>query len=424
MHESIARIPGQIFLHMLLPAVAWTAPLEITSVADPVPANIADCTDASRLTPGTLRWAMMAARSAPPPVVITTRASGMVRLNAFCNGIVLTKALVWEGNLALVVSGDAMGAGTMFTIALPSSQTVRFNRVVISGGAQTRGLRVEKGHAILSEGVLSKNRGPTDFAGDGAGVLVRPVAGGTAHLTVERMQVSYNSAPGSGGGVFFDGPGTLLVRDSLFEYNEAMALGGGILYSADNSRTLRSQITHSTFHSNVASEGGGVGLEANLSLPIQLLNSTLASNRALFDGGGVGLFKGGVEMTRVTVADNSSPRGTQIVVKNEARGVDISSTIIVGGVPICSGVATGLSGSNNVLTDNSCGANVRGTFGDPRLGDLVWNGGTCAAPFFPCLTRRPDPAGIAANATPACGADDQRHVPRGPAPCWIGAYEE
>jgi hypothetical protein len=123
-----------------------------------------------------------------------------------------------------------------------------------------------------------------------------------SYLTIENGLAG--NPPLAGGGAV-DNNGTLNVDDCAFSGNKAIAAsllgiteGGAIL----NEGTLA--VGNSTFTANQASLGGAIYTGGTASGTASVINSTLASNKAFQNGGGVYLAAGKMNVVSSTFADN------------------------------------------------------------------------------------------------------------------------
>ena len=118
-------------------------------------------------------------------------------------------------------------------------------------------------------------------------------------LTVVSSEIVFNDAGLSGGGLASTS-GALEVRHSLFEGNTAASRGGG-LYTQQESYTIDA----STFTLNDADDGGAIFSVTNN--PTQsglIVNSTIDSNTASDDGGGLHILFNRVDIDNTTITDN------------------------------------------------------------------------------------------------------------------------
>jgi predicted outer membrane repeat protein len=257
--------------------------------------------------------------------------------------------------------------------------------------------------------------------GAGGGLCLSKVS----NVTV-RNSFIYNNVATRGGGLHHHTGSDVLLIDTTVVSNETTLAGGGIatiygdvelqnctvsgntsngngggIYLHDNLLT----VSNSTISSNSGSRGGGLYLEGS-GATATFINTTVISNTAIYDGGGIYRQHAATTITNTIVAYNSD--------------VDSSS-------PDCYGTIT--SGDYNLIQD-STGCTLTGTLThvitgtDPLLEPLADNGGETETPALPQSSPAVDwiPAG-----TNGCGttvAEDQRGVMRPQADgCDIGAYE-
>lgn len=207
------------------------------------------------------------------------------------------------------------------------------------------------------------------------------------------------------------------------EGNHADGYGGAVAFLGRD-YSSRSRVEYSTFHDNsVRMEGGGIYVEPAPSVGFTVYNVTISANRATdpnSTGGGIsGALSGALEVDFSTLVDNEAKLGSQF--KAEGINTDIGQTVLSGPVPVCEGLFSG--SAQNVATDGSC-TGLPHIVASPNLGALMDNGGNCGGAFHPCLTREPGAGSPLIGAAAICVSDDQRHEPRAPTACWIGAYED
>lgn len=211
------------------------------------------------------------------------------------------------------------------------------------------------GGGLINEGTLVLQRCKVDHcsAMAGGGIFNR------LHLTVVDSQITFNTAAGSGGGIYCDGNAncTAVLRNTLVQNNSAGA-GGGIAVDLRARLTLES----CTVKANTATgSGGGVwGLTAVL----EVRGGSIEGNSAGQDGGGVySAAAGTCNLTQTLVKDNTATAwgggihvigGTAGVTNcafagNAATGggpkisweafANVSAVVVVD--PTCTGVAQG-----------------------------------------------------------------------------------
>lgn len=211
---------------------------------------------------------------------------------------------------------------------------------------------------------------------------------GSRNVTLDRVTIADNEAATGAGLFYYQGTGTLVVRDSTVSNNEATHAAGGISLSGVN-------------HT--------------------LTNVTVSGNRAAGYAGGI-LNDGTSTVESSTIYGNVAADGDNVV--NRAA-LTLRNTIVA--APLGVGVNCGIgstpqpltSGGHNLLSDASCNLTAEGDQQrvDPLLEPLADNGG-------PTRTHLPQPGSPAIDAGDGCPLADQRGVsrPQGAA-CDIGAVE-
>jgi CSLREA domain-containing protein len=290
-----------------------------------------------------------------------------------------------------------------------------FNGLVVRGGrapfngAHDGGIDVEDGTANVINSIVRDN-----FGDDDGGIGTN-----SALLVIRRSRIVNNSVDlinGDVGGIDGNGDGLKLIRSTVAG-NTGAGNGGGIYLHAT---TL---ISNSTIQGNRTTgnndDGGGVYVSFTSSDVVTVLNSTIARNRSLDDGGGIDLSNGALTVRNSTVVNNTAEEdgggihrrlGTVqlnnvTVARNRANsdnsgsaaggglhsdtgGIDpftvrnsliALNTVGTGGAdPNCSG--TFLSGGHNLRSSSDAGCIGLTATGDfvnanPKLGNLRSNGG-------------------------------------------------
>jgi len=273
------------------------------------------------------------------------------------------------------------------------------------------------GGGIMNYGILNVTNGnifsnsATGASGFGGGIV--NVIGNTLRITGANLH--NNSAVLSGGGIYNDINASVVIKNSSFTSNSTSdpvnGSGGGIMnYGSlvvqgstfyndtvpDKGGGISSQstaslaVTNSTFYGESADYGGALEIES--SGTNTLTNSTIANNSASKIGGGIRAFDA-LTLQNTIVASNTAPSGDNCTA---------SAGILIDG------------GHNLVWGDSSC----PGTYADPLLGLLAYNGG-------PTQTMALSIGSLAIDAyTTNCPATDQRGVTRPQGfRCDIGAFE-
>jgi CSLREA domain-containing protein len=403
----------------------------------------------------TLRAAIMEANSVEGTDTINVPA-GLYRLRIATG--TSTDSIGRHGDLKIPQSLIIQGAGAGQTIIDGAIAQTRIFRIVRPGRAATtvtiagvtlqngtgRGAGHNDGHGgailvgsraqlILRDSVLIDNK--TAFGGQGGGLLAE------GPVFISGSSILDNRAGQGGGGIANYNQMTIETSSILDNMNEISG-GGGILNSSG-----RLIITGSTIARNGSGggtlgtkTGGGIFNQGEQSF-LDITNSTISSNKALFGNGhGGGINNNGtVFLTNVTITDNETQTTGGGVSNSQGLNVFLANTIIANNWEgdksgevhdDCDGVLTS-EGFN--LVGRGCTGfrmgeqdQVGGRGGiDPLLQRLGSFGG-------PTLTHAPaneSPAINAGNPAPvggpnfACPLRDQRGFFRRDRRCDIGAVE-
>jgi hypothetical protein len=215
----------------------------------------------------------------------------------------------------------------------------------------------------------------------GGGVWLGAVGGGSANLTFQGVEIDNNQAlTGPGGGVGNAGNGAVNFTQSTLAHNSAGGMGGGF---ADAGGLGTVYFLDSTVTSSVALGPGGGVAETNPARVTTLYDSTVTGNQSLGtaaapgDGGGVFAQPGGATLANTIVATNFS--GPANLTGGTAPDIDAAVT----------GQGNFIGSGDSKLTgiSNNTQGNQIGTVADPLnplLGPLQNNGGNT-------LTRVPQP---------------------------------
>jgi hypothetical protein len=384
------------------------------------------------------------------------------------------------GGVTINVPAIAPGKYLLTLGALPVSNTM-----TITGGGLS-GTIVDGNGSLTNDSVFRITRGAVLISGlsiqggkasnSGGGIQASP-EGGPITLTLNTVWIHNNSVVYFGAGVFVAGPfASLVVNNSRISDNLATGAGGfseggglfcnlcdlrlnlssiannqargavGVAGGVYNSGQIT--VTYSTILSNTATGDGG-GLYNYLGTAL-LVNSTLSGNRADKDGGGVHVAGGSVSLYNGTVAFNSAGAALSSVrsgggvanysgtlnLKNsliaQNRGTSYFNGIYFGVAADCAGPLSSL-GYNFVGTGSGPACSISGPTpltGDAQLGPLAYNGGP--TPTHALLPGSPAiDAGEVPNCTDNLGVaipNDQRQYRRpvygaSAYRCDIGAFE-
>ena len=380
------------------------------------------------------------------------------------------------GSLTLVnsaVSGNAAGPGFTQTFGFVLCGGFPFPDCSSRPGGT--GGNGGNGGGIYNNGQLTIQNSMISGNNAGAGSDGGPGATGTGSNAGAGSAGGGGGFGGEGGGILNDTAGTATITNTTISGNSAGAGGNGGQGSDANSGTNNGgaggfagsggvgggivnfgklTLTGSTLSANSTGQGGGGGAGGNpsgggsagagraggfggsggafyadSSSPANLTNDTINGNTASAggtgtggDGGAVWHFDGLLQMSFVTVTNNSAVHSTGGVLNDfgtitETDSIIASNTAGPGQPLNCTAGQVTDEGNNVVFGDNSC----PGTNGDPKLGPLTGaNGG-------PTATMALEPGSVAIDHVPLMQCPvtvDQRGVarPEGAA-CDAGAYE-
>ena len=266
-----------------------------------------------------------------------------------------------------------------------SASTVALSHVTLAGNTGSGGVHSAGSGTIAA--VLNVNTCTIvdNTATNGGGIFSQGI---NARATINRSDISHNTATSAGGGI--SNNGLMTVQDSAIHANQARS-GGGIDHLGGNLT-----LTNSTLSGNDAADNGG-GLHSRSSAI--LTNVTFNANTADGPGTGGNLF---VDEASVSLVNN-------ILAGSPADGNCFNS----------SGSLQSLG--HNLESADTCGFGAAGDLAnvDPRLGPLQENGGPT-----PTHALLPGSPAIDTGDDDACPAADQRGVtrPQGTA-CDRGSYE-
>ncbi len=232
------------------------------------------------------------------------------------------------------------------------------------------------------------------------------------------VHIAGNQAGAIGGGVFRvsnDGSGTFTMNATAVDANRVTAAGSGNaggLYL----QGLQLAVTNSAITRNQAFYNGGIWIHTSA---VQMTNVTVAENTASGSNGG-GIWLSGDPSGLVlncTIADNRSTGTDTVAGAIFGSGLTLQNTVVAGNtapwVPGCDKVHADLAGNLQWPAGALCTQSP--LVADPQLGTLGDHGG-------PTETLLPSPTGPAAGRGNACPPIDQRGQPRRQ-PCTAGAVE-
>jgi hypothetical protein len=347
-----------------------------------------------------------------------------------------------EGRPSVTLSGLTLTKGNDGAIYVVGTLAVQDCIVTANAGGPAITV-TDLGHLYLVQSVVSSNvdggiygdssdisvTGSTiagnSKTGDGAGI-----AGHYSSLSIGKSTITGNTATHNGGGLWMYG-GSLKMTYSSVTGNSAYYFGGGIdVARGFNVYVYQSLVAHNELTSFAGSGygGGGISLRnVDMGVGVQIVNSTVYSNFAYHNGGGIGIFD--------TTTGNSTLILLSTIVKNSTlafvgNGIQAAGTPHIYNTILANNTnalyAQDAAGSffvNHCLVTNATGitlapgsgSNITGQ--DPQLGPLTVNGGPTLS-MLPSVTSP-----VLGKGTGGLSSSvDQRGLPRFSVPD-IGAVE-
>ena len=223
--------------------------------------------------------------------------------------LVITSSSVNSNTAAATsVSGVAAGGGVSNNAATLIIEDSQVNDNTASGGsAQGGGVHNQSGAAEMRRGTIAGNVVSATNNAQGGGAYNDGSLLITETLVAQNTATATNSA--QGGGTFNEFSGVLTVTFSTLAENQALGGTAGQGGGAFSRGTTR--IEGSTVQTNTASsDGGGVYRFDGL---VDIVTSTLAANQAISDGGGLynnaSVLGGGMIVQHSAVVSNTAQRG-------------------------------------------------------------------------------------------------------------------
>ncbi len=293
-----------------------------------------------------------------------------------------------DGVLSLVGSGLTIDSNV--EIRGPGADQLEINAggnsgvfTVVSGVSVTiDGVTIAGGNVGLGYGGGINTLGTLDLTNSViTGNTTLSSGGGISNqgtLTLLNTEVTGNTASVYGGGIFNFGSGNVVfITDSTIDGNQGGSIGG--IYQ--NGGSL--EVTGSTISNNTSTSGGAGGMFVTTSADVAITNSTVSGNVGRYGAGGISLSSGTLEMTNVTITDN-----TQAISYVDAGGISIAqgtslianNCIIYGNFK--AGTALDTTGSFNWDSANNLVGVTSGTPNlDPNKDNLVGTADPMLAPL-------------------------------------------
>jgi len=168
------------------------------------------------------------------------------------------------------------------------------------------------------------------FALDGQGNVGCMYVSGPATVTL--VDITLRDGMAANGGGLYAGFGASLFLSGVFVVDNVAELGGGLFLEFSSSVNL----VNSTVASNRAADSGG-GLLLGSSSSAIFVNSTVASNSAIATGGGLKLQTSSVNLESTTVASNKAAYGGGLFLIFSPSAIFANSTVASNSVDIDGG---------------------------------------------------------------------------------------
>lgn len=380
------------------PAFAQTTTITVTTFVDEVAEN-ADCS---------LREAVLAA---------TTDTAGYGCVAGGSDDLILLDT----GIYTLTLVGDGELEGDIDILDLTGAITIQgtgtLSTTIDAGGIdrvfQISGMttRVTLLDLTIQNGFVDKER-------EGGGSIQN-----TGNLTITNLLIQNNVVTGTessnvGGGICNGcgaGTGSMVISNTVIQNNHADR-GGGIFSN------VYITVTNSSIISNTARSGGGIVNYAGVGKSFVLDNSTVSSNVATGNAGGINQSSGIFTITNSSIISNSAPGSSGIMVVEGEIAIGNSLLADNAFATNCAAWEIPLiSLGYNLSSDASCDFTATGdlTEADAKVGPLGYYGGDT-----PTHNLRFGSAAIDAGNAAECPSTDQRGVTRPQLEgCDIGAFE-
>ncbi len=270
------------------------------------------------------------------------------------------------------------GAGAIAIVGGTRVTSVDISDVTVDGNLSPAagGIGIVDSQVTITGSTISNNRSTDPLGGAGGIGTIATVAIGGNLLEVDSSTIAGNTTAGEGGGIGVIN-GDLLVIDTTIVGNSADGGRGGGIGVLNASAAGSAIVRSSTISSNTASvNGGGIAV---LNSGLDLLNVTLVGNDAQSAGGGIAYDNNLGTVTRSiafsTISSNTSGSGGSNI-SAVGSAIDVAGSIFNDGVCAAPGGAINSLGGNLDSAD-TCGFSQPSDLvnTDPLLGSLQDNGG-------------------------------------------------
>jgi CSLREA domain-containing protein len=443
-HRISPRFMRRLARLLVVPLVALALGLRLPLAAHAAGTIVVDSLGDKQAADGrcTLREAIITANTNAPVDtcaaggndvdIITFSISGTIALSTMLPTIREPLTIRGPGADRLTISGSN-AVPILYVAELLNLENV----TVANGNASDGGGIANHGWLNVTNSIFSHNRATAqsgcDYWKDHGGGSACSYHGGGAIFndrgTVDVTGSTFTGNLADTGGAIYNHGGNLNITGSVFSGNSAsgMSGGGGIKSDAvlTNDGFIFSgwlNVTSSTFSGNSATSGNGGGIDG---YELSLTNSTFVGNRATSgNGGGINSYVS-LSVTNSTFVTNNAAVGGSLYAGQNSSETILKNTIIADSAGGNCGGPIVLSGTDNLVTDASCGPGAKETSSTAlRLGPLQDNGGgtqTIAPQAGSVAIDAGDPATCAAE--PVSNRDQRGEVRPQGIGCDVGAVE-
>ncbi len=174
---------------------------------------------------------------------------------------------------------DDSGGGAYLNSGAPVISNSVFNGN--ESGLDGAGLFLNQTAGSISDTLFIRNR--TERNGSGGGIVFL-----MAGTSVNKANVTENSAGVAGGGIWTYNSASPVISDSIISFNTAGSDGAGVMVTEFSTPTFVNSVFHNNFLTGILPGfGTGGGMAVYQSSPVTLTNCTLRYNAATVRGGGL-----------------------------------------------------------------------------------------------------------------------------------------
>jgi hypothetical protein len=212
--------------------------------------------------------------------------------------------VVYQQNAAhnVIIGNKATRGGGVYYNTYAGDEDFTYNFVTQNSASGTEEITLDGGGGIASAAhgahIIGNNiRNNTAYLGGGIQIV-----GGDLY-TLQANQIQFNTST-FGGGIYVTNAAGTIVQNTIFD-NDAVLGGGMYLLKAATPAIEENTIISNTATGYLAA-GGGIMLDLNDGITVNLINNMIAQNAAgnTGRGGGVLCFRGNCNLTHNTIVDN------------------------------------------------------------------------------------------------------------------------